>query len=58
MSYNNKSAFLSEYRELCEKYKVYLDTGYAKPFYVMEFWYPVDKSFERTMDRLYEDIGE
>jgi len=57
MSYNNRVAFLDEYLKLCEKYKCYIDTEYAKRMYVMEFMYTVDEAFERTVKKLEADLG-
>ena len=57
MAHEKRSEFLDRYRQLCEETKCYVDTGYGKPLYVMSILYPVDRSFERTMKKLEEDIG-
>ena len=57
MSYTDRSAFLPEYRKLCEKHQCYVDTGYGHPLYLMEILYPVDRQFESTMDKLELDVG-
>jgi hypothetical protein len=57
MSYNDKVEFLEAYRKLCQKYKLYIDTGFRQPMYVMSIMYPVDDDFEKTMTKLWEDIG-
>lgn len=57
MSYSDKVSFLEEYRKLCEKHKCYVDTGYGHPLYVMTILYPVDHSFESTLEKLEADVG-
>lgn len=57
MAYNDRSEFLEAYYKLCQEHKCYIDGVYGKPLYVHEFQYPVDESFEKTMEKLYEDVG-
>jgi len=57
MSYAKRLEFLEGYRQLCEETKCYVDTGYGHPLYVMAILYPVDKAFEKTMEKLEIDIG-
>ncbi len=57
MTWAKRAEYVDKYRRLCEEYKLYIDTGYGKPLYVMEKLYPVDKAFETTMQKLNEDIG-
>ena len=57
MGWTEKTTFLDEYRKLCEKHKCYVDTAYGKPLYVMSILYPVDDAFEKTLNKLAEDVG-
>ncbi len=57
MSYAKRLEFLEGYRKLCEKTKCYVDTGYGHPLYVQSILYPVDRDFEKTMEKLEADIG-
>ncbi len=56
-TWTERAEFVDNYRKMCEKYKLYIDTGYGHPLYVMEKLYADDNSFEATMTKLNEDIG-
>lgn len=57
MSYSKRSEFFDKYRKLCEEYRCYVDTGYAKPMYIMEFIHEVDEMYLKTLEKLENDLG-
>jgi len=57
MSYSERSEFLEKYLKLCRDCNYYIDTGFRQPLYIMKMEYPQDFSFEKTVERLQEDVG-
>lgn len=57
MGFKNKLTFLDAYEKLCKEHGVYIDIPYGKTMYLMEILGPVDKSFEKTIEKLEADLG-
>ena len=56
MSFAKRSEFLEKYIELCKDYECFIEVPTARKYYVMEFLYPVDESFEATIEKLEADL--
>lgn len=57
MTFEKRMDWLEGYYQLCEKHKLYIEGPFGYPLYVREKLYPVDDSFERSIDQLKQDIG-
>jgi len=58
MSTAKRTEFLEKYDILCRKYGCYVDVGYGKPMYIMDFLYKEnDFQYEKTLNKLWEDVN-